>query len=261
MLAGEELLSFIFLFCIMSQVRRGLMKRLLSLTFMLVAAFVLFSQGVGASSVYAAGSTGVDISYPNCAATIPRVSFGIVGVTGGLVYSHNSCLKAQAAKFANLSLYMNTGLNASSSSQYYTAAQVGCNGDVYCAAYNYGASAAKDALNYAASQGVTSSKWWLDVETSNTWSTDPLQNQKSLQGAFDALSASGATTVGVYSTTAQWQAITGSWQNNWPGWGATTWTSANQASKYCTGHQFTGGPSLLMQYQEKRSKLDQDVAC
>jgi hypothetical protein len=237
------------------------MKRFLSLVFMLVAAFVLFSQGAHASSVYATGSTGVDVSYPNCSTTIPKVSFGIVGVTGGLVYSQNSCLKPQAAKFANLSLYMNTGLNASSSSPNYTAAQVGCNGDVYCAAYNYGVNAAKDALNYAASQGVSSTKWWLDVESNNTWSSDAVQNQKSLQGAFDTLSASGASTVGVYSTTAQWQAITGSWQNQWANWGATTWTSARQAAKYCTGHQFTGGPSLLMQYQEKRSKLDQDVAC
>jgi hypothetical protein len=237
------------------------MKKFLSLVFMLVATFVLFSQGAHASSVYATGSTGVDVSYPNCTAAIPKVSFGIVGVTGGLVYTQNNCLKTQAAKFSNLSLYMNTGLNTDSSSQYYAAAQVGCNGDVYCAAYNYGANAAKDALSYAASQGVASSKWWLDVETSNTWSNDVLQNQKSLQGAFDTLSASGATTVGVYSTTAQWQTITGGWQNDWPSWGATTWTSAKQAAKYCTGHQFTGGPSLLMQYQEKRSKLDQDVAC
>lgn len=237
------------------------MKKVLSVAFLFVAAFILFSQGVHASSVYATGSTGVDVSSPNCGASIPKVSFGIVGVTGGLVYSHNSCLKTQAAKFSNLSLYMNTGLNTDSGSSYYQAAQVGCNGDVYCAAYNYGAYAAKDALDYAASQGVSSNKWWLDVETMNTWSNDALQNQQSLQGAFDTLSASGATTVGVYSTTAQWKDITGSWQNQWPSWGATTWTSARQAAKYCTGHQFTGGTSLLMQYQEKRSNLDQDVAC
>lgn len=237
------------------------MKKFLSLVFMLTAVVVLFSQAAHASSVYATGSTGVDVSYPNCGTAIPKVDFGIVGVTGGLVYSQNTCLKSQAAKFNDLSLYMNTGLNASSSSQYYTAAQVGCNGDAYCAAYNYGANAAKDALNYAAAKGVYSNKWWLDVETSNTWSSDVLQNRKSLQGAYDTLLANGATTVGVYSTTSQWQSVTGSWQNLWPSWGATTWTSASQAAKYCSGHQFTGGPSLLMQYQEKRSKLDQDVAC
>ena len=76
-----------------------------------------------------------------------------------------------------------------------------------------------------------------------------------------ALVANGVMTVGVYSTTAQWNDITGSWQNNWPSWGATTWSTASQAQRYCTGHQFTGGPSYLMQYTPRRTKLDQDVAC
>jgi len=221
----------------------------------------LFAQGASASSVYPSGSTGVDVSYPNCSASIPAVSFGVVGVGNGIVYGHNSCLGSEAKNFLDLSLYANSGLNASKSSSYYVQAQVGCNGDVNCAAYNYGYNAGKDAVSYAASQGSTTSKWWIDVETSNTWNKDVVQNQKSLQGEYDALIAAGATTVGVYSTTAQWQSITGSWQNNWPSWGATTWTTAAQAQTYCTGHQFTGGPSLLMQYKSHQSKIDQDVAC
>lgn len=222
---------------------------------------VLGASQAFASTVYATGSTGVDVSYPNCSTSVPRVSFGIVGVTGGLVYSTNNCLRTEASHFSNLSLYANTGLNASSDSTYYTQAQAGCNGDVYCAAYNYGYNAAMNALSYANTQGVSSAKWWLDVETGNSWNADVLQNQKSLQGEYDAFVQHGATTVGVYSTTSQWQSITGSWQNNWPSWGATTWTTASQAQMYCTGHQFTGGPSLLMQFKSKKSKLDQDVAC
>lgn len=219
------------------------------------------TQAAFASTSYQTGSTGVDVSYPNCSTTIPKVAFGIVGVTGGLVYSYNKCLSAQAKHFTDLSLYINTGLNASASSSYYSAALTTCNGDANCAAYTYGYNAAKDAINYAQSQGVSSNKWWLDVETGNTWNSDPLQNRQSIQGAYDALIANRATTVGVYSTTAQWQTITDGWQNNWPSWGATTWTTAKQAQTYCTGHQFTGGPSLLMQFQSKRSKLDQDVGC
>jgi hypothetical protein len=192
---------------------------------------------------------------------VPTVSFGIVGVTNGLVYGHNACAANEAKQFPTVGLYANTGLNASKSSQYYVAAQAGCNGDALCAAYNYGFNAGQDALAYAGSQGLTTNNWWLDVETMNTWSKDTAQNQKSLQGEYDALVASGATTVGVYSTTAQWQSITGSWQNNWPSWGATTWTTPAQAQGYCTGHQFTGGQSLLMQYKAKQSKVDQDVAC
>src|SRR3954470_12200228 len=248
--------------CAQAQHTQGsALKRIVSSIGAALVMAVLFAQPASASSSYTTGTLGVDISYPNCSATAPKVSFGIVGVTGGLVYSRNGCAAAEAAHFGDLSLYMNTGLNASSSSNYYTQAKLGCNGDVYCAAYNYGSNAAKDALSYAASQGIGSSKWWLDVETSNTWNADTRQNQKSLQGAYDALVASGATTVGAYSTTAQWQTITGGWQNNWPSRGPTTWTTRRNGQSLCTGHQFTGEPSLLMQYKSKQSKIDQNVAC
>jgi hypothetical protein len=236
-------------------------KKFLVGAFSVLSIAILFGQSAFASSIYAAGSNGVDVSYPNCKVSIPAVSFGIAGVSNGIAYSHNSCLASEAKYFSNLSLYMNTGLNTSSSSSYYTQAQIGCNGDVSCAAYNYGVNAAKDALNYASSQGVTTAKWWLDVETGNTWNVSSLLNQRSLQGEYDTLVSSGAISVGVYSTTAQWQSITGGWQNGWASWGATTWTTASQAQAYCTGHQFTSGPSLLMQYKSKQSKIDQDVAC
>jgi hypothetical protein len=237
------------------------MKRI----FMIVAAALLTPlmgvQAVGASSVYRTGATGVDVSYPNCGLAIPKVEFGIVGVTGGLVFSKNPCLASQASKFTNLSLYINTGLNATSSSPYFTEALARCEGDRSCAAYAYGKNAANDAIAYAQSQGVSSDKWWLDVETENTWNNDVMLNRQSLQGAYDALKAHGAATIGAYSTTYQWNEITGGWKNGWPNWGATTWTTAKQAAKYCTGHEFTGGPSLLMQFKSKASKLDQDVAC
>lgn len=237
------------------------MKKIISLLSFAVLVSALGSTTSHAASAYQSGSVGVDVSYPNCGVAIPKSAFGIVGVTGGLVYSENPCLAEQAKQFGNLSLYINTGLNASQDSPYYVAAQEGCNGDPLCAAYNYGKNAANDAIAYANSQGVGSAKWWLDVETENTWNGDVLQNQQSLRGAYDALKAYGATTIGAYSTSAQWQEITGGWKNGWPNWGATTWTTAKQAQKYCKGHEFTGGPSLLMQFQSRQSKVDQDVAC
>lgn len=214
-----------------------------------------------ASTFYRTGSVGVDISYPNCQTTLPKSDFGIVGVNGGRVYNYNPCLSAQAKQFKDLSLYINTGLNASAESPYFMSALAECNGDKTCAAYKYGYEAAKDSIAYANSQGVTSSKWWLDVEIENTWDQDTNLNRQSLQGAYDALKATGATLVGAYSTTAQWNTITGNWQNNWPNWGASTWTSDKQAAKYCKGHEFTGGQTLLIQYQDKKSKLSRDVAC
>ena len=225
----------------------------------LASAYIFTISGVAtAQGVYVSGTIGFDVSYPNCSAKITKSAFGIVGVTRGLFYSYNGCLTSEAAHFSNLSLYMNTGWYAQSSRINPSAPRQCLAGDNNCLAYNYGYNAAQDALNYATAQGVKSSSWWLDVETANSWSADTNQNRSSLQGSYDALKNSGIPTVGTYSTTAQWQSITGNWLNGWPNWGASTWSTARQAATYCSGHQFTGGPTYLIQY---KGKLDQDYAC
>ena len=234
---------------------------------LLIAALALaLFPGVAAASplspLYPKGTTGYDVSWPNCSATPPsNPHFGIVGVSDGTGYSQNPCLANEATWFPSINLDVNTGWNDQSIYLNPTSPKVCAVGDSNCLAYNYGYNAGLYAVNYANSQNVHASAWWLDVETGNTWNSNVVQNQNSLQGEYDALQASGVTTVGVYSTTAQWQSITGSWRNNWPSWGATTWTSATQALTYCTGHQFTWGPSYFMQYKPKKSPLDQDVAC
>lgn len=228
-----------------------------------VFATIIFMSGMAAAQgQYVSGSTGVDIGWPNCNASVGVESFGIVGVSDGTGYSTNPCFSQQGKDFPlNLSLYVNTGWDSKSSHISATTPRTCAKGDSNCLAYNYGYNAGLYAYNVAKTAGVSSATWWLDVETINTWSRNTIQNQNSLQGEHDALVANGIGTVGVYSTTAQWKTITGSWQNNWPSWGATTWTTAAQAQTYCTGHQFTGGPSYLMQYTPKNAKLDQDVAC
>ncbi len=50
--------------------------------------------------------------------------------------------------------------------------------------------------------------WWLDVETANTWQSDTAMNVADLRGMIAGLEAAGAT-VGAYSTTSQWDTITG----------------------------------------------------
>lgn len=237
------------------------MKKIFTLILFGLLISVLNPITTHASSMYQSGSVGVDISYPNCGVAIAKASFGIVGVTGGIVYSDNPCLVEQSKQFSNLSLYINTGLNASSDSPYYAAALEECSGDRMCAAYNYGKNAAVDAVAYAGSKGVSSNRWWLDVETENTWDADVMLNRQSLQGAYDALRAHGASLIGAYSTTYQWNEITGGWKNSWPNWGASTWTTAKQAAKYCKGHEFTGGPTLLIQFRSKQSNVSQDIAC
>jgi hypothetical protein len=238
------------------------MKKIISVLVIGLATFLVFATGVAsAQSPYVSGSTGIDASWPNCSANLSGVTFGIVGVTDGTGYSTNPCIASEAAYFSNLSLYVNTGWDDQSSHINASSPKVCAPGDENCLAYNYGYDAGLYAVAAAQNAGVKSSNWWLDVETGNTWNSNTTQNQNSLQGEYDALSASGAITIGVYSTTAQWDSITGTWKNNWPSWGATTWTTAKQAQTYCTGHEFTGGPSYLMQYIPKRSSVDQDVAC
>ena len=237
-------------------------KVIASLTVLLVMASTIGSAA--AASPYTSGTTGVDVSYPNCSARFDTVSFGVVGTEHGLGFSQNTCLRSEAARFANLSLYANTGYpgSGSANAQKYMHAPKDCAAtDLACIAYDYGYNQGLYAYDYAASQNVFSKVWWLDVENLNTWTSDPIQNQNSLQGEYDAIAARGATTIGAYSTSAQWNSITGNWKNSWPNWGATTWTTPQQAQTYCTGHEFTGGPSLLMQYKSRRSNVDQDVAC
>jgi hypothetical protein len=240
-------------------------KTVLSIAAALMALFVatvpVAAQVQG--SQYVGGTTGVDISWPNCSASIPQVTFGIVGVTYGQGYSTSPCIAQEVGHFSNRSLYVNTGWYDKSTHINPTYPRGCAPGDSNCLAYNYGYNAGLYAVNAAEGAGVaTQTTWWLDVETGNTWNTNVLQNQNSLQGERDALVISGgATTVGVYSTTAQWQGITGAWKNNWPSWGATTWSTATQAQTYCTGHRFTGGPSYLMQYRPRNAKVDYDVAC
>jgi hypothetical protein len=234
--------------------------KLSSLILTLVA--IVFATGTAAAQgQYVSGTVGTDVSWPNCSSRIPPSSFGIVGVNGGKNFTQNPCFKAQASQFGNLSLYANTGYPGQSTGLSYQNSPLVCAAtDTGCLAYNYGYNAGQYALSYAQNSGVKASTWWLDTETMNTWTSDQAQNRSSLQGETDALKAAGVTTVGVYSTTAQWGTITGGWKNGLPSWGATTWTTAKQAATYCNGHEFTGGPSYLMQYTPKRG-LDQNYAC
>jgi len=225
----------------------NIVKSFTIVVFTIVTGLLVAGGTVAAQGVYQSGTTGVDISFPNCSAAIPKAAFGVVGVTHGLAYSYNDCLSAQARQFSNLSLYINTGWYDQSAHINPTSPLVCVAGDSNCLAYNYGYNAAVDAANYAKAQGVWSSMWWLDVETENSWNANVIQNQNSLLGARKALLDNGAGTVGAYSTTAQWQTITGGWKNGWPNWGASTWNTAKQAAKYCKGHEFTGGPTYLIQ--------------
>jgi hypothetical protein len=130
------------------------------------------------------------------------------------------------------------------------------------AAWAVGCSEASRSIAYATSQGATSpSSWWLDVETSNSWSsTDLSLNQYTIQGIVDTLLRQSPAAVGVYSTGYQWRTITG----NLPvsgvlaDWVATGSTSAGRARAYC-GTGFSGRPVWFVQYLH--GGFDTDYTC
>jgi len=264
---------------------------------------VALGIGVSASTaeadVYPAGSVGHDVSYPQCTssgATTTSVgglggAFGVLGVTGGRPFGANTCSSAEytwASSLPNAAgLYMNSANPAPTSSFYWPTS--GTSDPALCidatsktdpgCAYDYGWHAAADALTVQTRNIPTAltATWWLDVETGNSWNGDGASNAADLQGAVDYLRYQGVPAVGIYSTSYQWQTITGGYNasNNYAGrwaseftamypmtsspvWiaGVGTLSSANTA---CTSAGFSGGPVSLAQYAD--GGYDGDVAC
>jgi hypothetical protein len=112
--------------------------------------------------------------------------------------------------------------------------------------------------------------WWLDVESVNTWqqgSSGQQMNVAALRGMVEYFgtlvgSSSRAPSVGVYATSADWQAITGGTGPSSPVYGLPLWipgaTSKSGAQSNCKATSYTGGPIRLTQWD---STYDNDYAC
>ncbi len=200
---------------------------------------------------------GVDISHPQCDADLPDArAFAVVGVNGGMATRENPCLAEQLewAWASNGSvpeqpaaqLYLNTanpgqvmGLvstwPASGDSPYGE-----CDGENSPAcSWRYGWERARESvteifLPAARDAGVdsvaSSYRWWLDVETMNTWqvgSDDARgRNRATLEGMAAYLDFRGAE-AGLYSTNQQWAEIVGTVPDNSPLSGLPTWMAGS----------------------------------
>jgi hypothetical protein len=216
---------------------------------------------VSALPLFKAGSVGNDVSWPNCRANQPKqAAFGIVGVTGGLVFAPNPCLVDEAHWFDNPSLYVNTGYAGAVKAIKYAEYPKHCvNDDESCLAYNYGYNAGIYAVYYADSQLVHGTMWWLDVETENSWSENTEYNRSSLLGTADAIKHETLfADIGYYSYPGQWDKITGKWRNGYPTWAASGSEKRQDAIEACGWPSFTGGHSVLAQYTKR---LDNDYVC
>ncbi len=147
--------------------------------------------------------------------------------------------------------------------------------------YVYGYTRAEQAVEYAQETlGAAYSptiRWWLDVETSNTWVGPTTSNAASLAGSAAYLASIGRTAdgtarVGVYSTTAQYRTIVGGTGSavpalpdgepsplvGLPEWGAGA-TSLKSALSNCSAVPFTGGSVTMTQFVS--GGLDYDISC
>src|SRR6267143_5353396 len=245
------------------------MGHLLSLASILATATSLLANQA-APVAYTHGSTGYDISFPQCGSAYPAGAFGIIGVNGGYPFVHyNPCLAEEYAHSPRAALYINTGfdpLYTQVDGQHTTPECVTKSAAVQGspdqkAAWAVGCSEASRSMAYAASQGVAGPRgWWLDIETENSWSsTDLSLNQYTIQGLVDTLHHATAA-VGIYSTGYQWGKITGGLPVSGvkAAWVATGNLSGEGANVHC-GIGFSGAPVWLVQYIQ--GGFDANYAC
>lgn len=234
----------------------------------------LNTGAAGAFDPYASGTIGYDFSYPQCGAAAPRAEhFGIVGVNGGYPFTYyNNCLAAEfaaAAKTGNAALYINTGydptytaLDGRHMTQDCATKSQGVAGTPdQQAAWGVGCSEAQRDVAYAASQSAsTPAAWWLDVETTNSWSTTDLSlNQYTITGIVQTLRSGATVPIGIYSTNSQWSAVTGGFQAAVDAdWVATGLRTLKRARAWCGAAGFSGAPIWIVQYV---TTFDNDYVC
>lgn len=257
------------------------------------ATLTLLAAASPAAAKTPRAARGADISYPQCGSPLPKhQTFGVVGVNHGLANNSNNCLGSEvkwAASSPGLtnpaqaaaSLYINTAdpgpgvadwPHSGSSATYGS-----CHGSWSKAcAYLYGerrASYSFGLVNTIDPDLASTSPWWLDIETVNSWATSSTTGYKGLniatiRGFIDGLIGAGAPApVGVYSTATEWRAITGLSPSKTapslegtspPAWISGTGT-LKDARQGCSSAGFTGRRPALAQYAA--GGFDADLRC
>jgi len=193
------------------------------------------------------GAFGYDISYPQCPNRVPAgpVGFGIIGVNGGRPMTQNSCMPAQLAWARQGSVPPAVYINSSSPPEDFGA--TACAGDAVCNAYEFGWYSALYAMDYVNRHDSSVTRYWLDVETANTWSTVASENASVLRGMIAALESRGKY-VGIYSNSNQFTRIAGNFTPGLDNWIPRPEARRETAAQYCrTTPRFGGGRLVMLQ--------------
>jgi hypothetical protein len=275
--------------------------KLVTLLAALVVTVVGVVENISAAPIGASSSpVGRDVSFPQCGTPLPparAAAFGVVGTTGGTVFSKNPCLVEQLRWARQLAgapaFYANTGNPGPVHSHHWPLGQTAprvctrSNPNSLGCSFDYGWNAAVAAYSNAvdavqtlhhvsrpnARSRAADVDWWLDVEILNSWqaldnaptAANRHRDTESLAGAVNALWSFGVHRVGIYATQYQWsvvtggRAITGTRFSANPVWLAGFSTHAH-AARACSRAGFTGGTVLLTQFPG-RDGFDADVRC
>jgi len=262
-------------------------------SFVVVMAAVILLASTGpalAGTPLAPTATGFDISFPQCTEALPpSPGFGVVGVNGGTTFSANKCLDrelawANGAANGTPAFYANTEnpgpANATNWPTNQQSPRVCSGANSVACSYDYGWNAARlafaNAVNAESDDGASSptasaiaARWWLDVETGNKWETleygrtsaTGTYDEASIEGMIASLENIGIASVGVYSTSQQWKAITVHTEPSFPA--VPVWIpgfgSLATAEVGCGLASFTGGRVAMIQYGSLG--YDGDYAC
>lgn len=208
---------------------------------------------------YDNAAMGFAISYPQCPNSFPSSSYeyGILGVTDGRSFTHNPCLKqeiswAQKARH-HPSFYINLSFPQASYPALVKSFQC-VPMDEKCVAYQFGKAIARDAYDYAQSQGLTDVPWWLDMQTISTWSPNKDLNAQVVQGAVDFYKSKNLP-VGLSTTPYQWNQIAGDYVTHLPNW-VPGRVDKKVAAQYClTGKSYSGGWVQQVAYVENNFEV------
>lgn len=240
---------------------------------------------------------GADLSWPQCGGAYPSdAAFGIVGVNTGLGNQTNPCLASELAwaeaiprPAQPVALYvmsadpgqLGTWWPGSALTQRGTTVQIPASygqctpassgssvgQESAACAYVYGYGIAEQDATARGVSNPAAYRWWIDVETSNTWapadSAGQLRNRADVEGMVAGLRAAGAA-VGLYSTGFQWKQIMGSTPTTSPLAGLPSWIASTggegSAEAGCYSAPLTpGGSVALAQFQA--AGADRDLIC